>query len=89
MIVKIKNSVTKNNMLNLSKNVKFLREKSRLTMDEFAKIIKIDKKYLVKAEAGKAGKYLYDVHLKNICDYFHVRVDDLFEEDFSMGASQK
>ena len=60
------------------KNVKLLREQHGLSQKQFAEIIKISKAKLILSESGTETGCFYDVHIKNICDYFNIRPDGLF-----------
>ena len=60
------------------KNAKYLREQHGLSTEEMAKIIEISEKKLIMAEACVETECFYDMHIKNICEYFQVTANDLF-----------
>jgi len=64
----------------LYRNIKYLRKQNRLTTGQLAEIIEISEKKLIAAERCEDVGYLYDKHLKNICLYFKVGADMLFNE---------
>lgn len=65
----------------IHRNVKKLREKHGLTTKQFAKIIDIKEKKLMLSETCTEVNCFYAHHIKNICDRFKIKVDDLFKKD--------
>lgn len=65
----------------LYKNVKYLRLKSGLTIEQMADIMKINTERLKAVEYCKKTRLLCDYHIKHVCDYFHVNASELFRKD--------
>lgn len=75
-------------ILNFCKNVKFLRENNNLSKKEMAKILGIGIGSLTKLEKGEIPERMGANVIINICDYFHILPNKLFEciikkEDFA------
>lgn len=62
------------------KKVNLLREQHSLSTKQLAEIIKISETKLILSEACKKTGCFYDIHIKNICDYFNIKPDDLFKK---------
>jgi hypothetical protein len=65
----------------LYKNVKYLRLKNGLTIEQMADIMKISIGRLKAVEDCKKTRLLCDYHIKHVCDYFHVNANELFRKD--------
>lgn len=66
----------------LYSNIKKLREKYGLTVNEMADILDIEKESLISLEAYENIDILYDFHIKNLCNYFSISPDNLFKENW-------
>lgn len=75
----------KETIFTVYRNMNFLRNQHRLTTKQMAMIIDIDEEKLIEAERCENIDCLYDIHIRNICRFFEVRPDDLFEKTLEEG----
>lgn len=69
-------------VITLCKNVSYLRKQHGLSTKQLADIIGINEIKLVLSEICEDAGYFRDSHIKNVCDYFKISPDDLFEIKF-------
>lgn len=62
------------------RNIKYLREKNKLTIKQLSEIMEISERNLIMAENCKELGCFNCKHLKNACLYFNVSADMLFNE---------
>ncbi|MBQ7897107.1 MAG: helix-turn-helix transcriptional regulator [Clostridia bacterium] len=67
-------------ILNFCRNVKFLRENNNLSKKEMAKILGIGIGRLTKVEKGEIPERMSANVIINICNYFDVLPNKLFEK---------
>ena len=72
--------VTKDQIFNLYKNVKYLRENNGLSAKQIAIIINIKEKQLLLSENCKEFGYFNDEHIKKLCAFFKITPNALFRK---------
>ena len=71
--------------MSLGENLQFLRKKSEITQEQLAEKLEVSRQSVSKWESDAA--YPEMDKIIQICDLFHVGMDDLVRKDVSLGQS--
>ena len=82
MNVNAKNDMTYHSFI-LYENIKALRIHNGLSIKEMADVIGIREERLLQVEWCLKAGLLYDIHIRNVCQYFAVPADRLMESPLS------